>query len=118
MAELLASPGIAGLLLEVDGGDAGLAICRVVADEAELITIAVRPAYRRRGAARHLLTATIDLVRSAGARSLFLEVAADNPGALKLYELSSFCAVGSRPAYFRRGDGPAAEALVMRLDLD
>lgn len=118
LAELLASPGVAGLLLEVDGGDAGLAICRVAADEAELITIAVRPAYRRRGVARHLLTSTIAHVKSAGARSLFLEVATDNPGALRLYELSGFCAAGSRPAYFRRGGGPAADALVMRLDLD
>ena len=66
MAELLASPGVAGLLLEVDGGDAGLAICRVAADEAELLTIAVRPAYRRRGAARRLLTAVIDHVTIGG----------------------------------------------------
>jgi ribosomal-protein-alanine N-acetyltransferase len=117
MAELLASPGVAGLLLEVDGHDVGMAICRVAADEAELITIAVRPAHRRRGAARRLLAAAIDHVRSAGARSLFLEVAVDNPVALRLYELSGFCAAGNRPAYFRRGDGPAADALVMRLDL-
>ena len=118
VAELLVSPGVAGLLLEVDGGDAGLAICRVAADEAELLTIAVRPAYRRRGAARHLLTAAIDHARSAGARALFLEVATDNPGARALYELAGFCAIGNRPAYFRRGDRPAADALVMRLGLD
>jgi ribosomal-protein-alanine N-acetyltransferase len=117
MAELLASPGVAGLLLEVDGADVGMAICRVAADEAELITIAVRPAHRRHGWARRLLAAAIDHVRSAGARALFLEVAADNPAAQALYELSGFCAAGTRPAYFRRGEGPAADALVMRLDL-
>jgi len=117
MAELLASPGVAGLLLEIDGADAGMAICRVVADESELITIAVRPGHRRRGVARHLLAAILDHVRAAGARSLFLEVAADNPAALRLYELSGFCVAGNRPAYFRRGDGPAADAFVMRLDL-
>ncbi|MBI3196297.1 MAG: GNAT family N-acetyltransferase [Rhodospirillales bacterium] len=117
MAELLASPGVAGLLLEIDGVDVGMAICRVVADESELITIAVRPAHRRRGAARRLLAAVLDQVRAAGARSLFLEVATDNPAALRLYELSGFCVVGNRPAYFRRGDGPAADAYVMRLDL-
>jgi len=117
MAELLGSPGVVGLLLEIDGADVGIAICRVVADESELITIAVRPAHRRRGAARRLLAAVLDHVRAAGARSLFLEVAADNPAARTLYELSGFCAAGSRPAYFRRGAGPAADALVMRLDL-
>ena len=117
MAELLASPGVAGLLLEVDGADVGIAIYRVAADEAELITIAVRPAHRRRGWARRLLAAVIDHVRSAGARALFLEVAADNPAAQALYQLSGFCTAGSRPAYFQRGEGRAADALVMRLDL-
>lgn len=117
MAELLAGPGVAGLLLQVEGADAGLAICRVVADEAELITLAVRSAHRRRGAARRLLATAIDHVRAAGAKTLFLEVAADNPAARALYETTGFCVAGSRPAYFRRGSGRAADAVVMRLDL-
>ncbi|MGQ0583734.1 MAG: GNAT family N-acetyltransferase [Reyranella sp.] len=117
MAELLASPGVAGLLFQVEGVAAGLAICRVVADEAELITLAVHSAHRRRGAARRLLAAAIDHVRVASAKTLFLEVAADNPAAQTLYETTGFRTVGSRPAYFRRGSGPAADAVVMRLDL-
>lgn len=117
MAELLASPGVAGLLLQVEDVDAGFAICRVVADEAELITLAVRLAHRRRGAARRLLAAVIDHVRAAGAKTLFLEVAVDNPAALRLYETTGFRVAGTRPAYFRRGSGPAADAIVMRLDL-
>ncbi len=117
MAELLASPGVTGLVLQVGAADAGLAICRVVADEAELITLAVGAAYRRRGAARRLLAAVLDHVRAAGAKTLFLEVAADNPAALRLYETTGFHTAGSRPAYFRRGSGPAADAIVMRLDL-
>ena len=63
IAELVASPGVAGLLLQVDGHDAGFALCRVAADEAELLTIAVRPARRRQGVARRLLAAVIDHVR-------------------------------------------------------
>jgi len=117
MGELLASPGVAGLLLQVEGADAGLAICRAVADEAELITLAIRLAHRRRGAARRLLAAVIDHIRAAGAKTLFLEVATDNPAALRLYETTGFRTAGSRPAYFRRGGGPAANAIVMRLDL-
>lgn len=117
MAELLASPGVAGLLLQVEGADAGLAICRVVADEAELITLAVRSAHRRRGAARRLLAAVIDHVRAAGAKALFLEVAADNPAAQGLYETVGFRVAGSRRAYFQRGSGRPADAVVMRLDL-
>ena len=43
VAGLLASPGVAGLLLQADGRGRGFALCRVAADEAELLTIAVRP---------------------------------------------------------------------------
>src|SRR5512143_561721 len=86
LAELLASPGVAGMLLAVDGGDAGFALWRVVADEAELLTIAVRPIHRRQGAGRRLLMAAIDHVRGAGAQSLYLEVGTDNPAARHLYD--------------------------------
>jgi ribosomal-protein-alanine N-acetyltransferase len=117
LAELVASPGAAGLLLQVDGHDAGLALCRVADDEAELLTIAVRPAHRRKGLARRLLAAVIDHVRNAGARTLFLEVGVDNPAARSLYAAQGFCAVGERRAYHQRGQGPAADGIVMRLTL-
>jgi ribosomal-protein-alanine N-acetyltransferase len=118
LAELLASPGVTGLLLQLDGRDAGLALCRVAADESELLTIAVRPTERRRGAGRRLLGAVIDRVRQAGARTLFLEVGADNPAARVLYEAAGFQVVGTRPAYYRRGEGRPVDAVVMRLGLD
>jgi [ribosomal protein S18]-alanine N-acetyltransferase len=115
---LLATPGACGLLLQIDGCDAGFALCRVAADEAELLTIAVRAGYRRRGAGRRLLTAIVDHVRQAGVRTLFLEVGVDNPGARSLYEGEGFRAVGNRRAYYRRGEGPAADGIVMRLTLN
>jgi ribosomal-protein-alanine N-acetyltransferase len=117
LAELVALPGVAGLLLQVDGHDAGLALCRVAADEAELLTIAVRPAHRRKGLARRLLAAVIDHVRNAGAQTLFLEVGVDNPAARRLYETQGFGAVGERRAYYQRGRQPAADGIVMRLTL-
>ena len=117
IAELVASPGVAGLLLQDDGHDAGVALCRVAADEAELLTIAVRPAHRRKGIARRLLAAIIDHVRNAGARTLFLEVGVDNPAARSLYEAQGFCAVGERRAYYQRAPGLAADGIVMRLTL-
>src|SRR5437660_9537475 len=117
MAELLASPGAAGWVLLSDERAVGFALCRVAADEAELLTIAVHPEERRRGAGRTLLTAVIDHARAAGARSLFLEVGADNPAALALYGTAGFQAVGHRRAYYRRGEGSPADAVVMRLTL-
>jgi ribosomal-protein-alanine N-acetyltransferase len=117
MAELLASPGAAGWVVHSAERVVGFALCRVAADEAELLTIAVHPDERRRGAGRALLAAVIDHARAAGARSLFLEVGADNPAALALYGAAGLQAVGHRRAYYRRGEGLPADAIVMRLTL-
>lgn len=117
LAELLAAPGVEGMLLRVDDGDAGFALWRVAADEAELLTVVVRPIHRRRGVGRLLLVAVIDRARAAGVRSLYLEVGADNPAARSLYDSQGFVVVGSRPAYYNRRLGPPADAVVMRLTL-
>ena len=117
MAELGASPGVSGVLLLSDGKEIGVALCRVTADEAELLTIAIDPGHRRRGAGRALLEAVIDRAHAAGAASLFLEVGADNPAACSLYKQKGFRIVGQRTGYYRRGSLPAADGLVMRLDL-
>jgi ribosomal-protein-alanine N-acetyltransferase len=118
IAELLASPGVTGLLLQASGQDIGFALCRVAADEAELLTVAVSPDHRRRGAGRALLGAVVDHLGKAGVRTLFLDVGVDNPAASALYEQAGFRAVGRRPAYYRRGQAPAADAIVMRLALN
>jgi [ribosomal protein S18]-alanine N-acetyltransferase len=118
IAELLASPGVAGLLLKKDENEIGFALCRTAADEAELLTIAVRPSHRRLGAGRELLGMVIDLARRRGVRSIFLEVGADNPAAQALYERAGFLPIGRRAAYYNRGNRPAADAIVMRLALE
>ena len=117
VAGLLASPGVAGFLLTEGASDIGMAICRVVADEAELLTVAVDPAHRRCGAARLLLDAVVDRVRGDGARTLFLEVGADNPGARALYDSLGFTTAGRRAGYYARHGRPAADAVIMRLNL-
>jgi [ribosomal protein S18]-alanine N-acetyltransferase len=118
IAELVASPGVSGVFLLSVGTEIGFALWRVAADEAELLTIAVDTDHRRRGAGRTLLEAVIAKARAGGVATLFLEVGADNPAACSLYEQKGFRTVGHRSGYYRRGDRPAADALVMRLDLD
>ena len=118
IAELLASPGVTGLLLRADATDVGFALYRRAADEAELLTVAVRPDHRRQGAGRVLLGAVVDRLRTLGVRTLFLEVGVDNPAASALYQQAGFQAVGRRAAYYRRGQAPAADAIVMRLALN
>jgi [ribosomal protein S18]-alanine N-acetyltransferase len=117
IAELVASPGVSGAFLLSDGKEIGFALWRVAVDEAELLTIAVEAGHRRRGVGRALLEAVIDGAREVGATTLFLEVGADNPAACSLYGQKDFRTVGRRTGYYRRGDRPAADALVMRLGL-
>jgi ribosomal-protein-alanine N-acetyltransferase len=117
MAELLAARNAGGLLLQIDGEDAGMVLWRTTADETELLTIAVQAACRRRGAARALLRAVIARARQAGARKIFLEVGVDNAGARSLYSQSGFEEVGRRTGYYTRPGG-FADALVLRLVLN
>src|SRR3979411_1956152 len=91
LAGLLASPGVTGLLLQAESRDVGIVLFRGVAGEAELLTLAVRPAERRRGAGRRLLTAVIDRVREAGAQTLFLEVRGGNPPAPARHKRTGVC---------------------------
>jgi ribosomal-protein-alanine N-acetyltransferase len=114
MAELLASPSAGGLLLQVDGEDAGVALWRTTVDEAELLTIAVRADHRRRGVGRALLDAIIERARQRGARTLFLEVGVDNPPARSLYAQAGFAEVGRRVGYYQRHHG-FADGLILRL---
>ena len=95
----------------------GFILIRAMAGEAEVLTLAVDPAARRKGIARTLVEAAALAAREAGAASLFLEVAADNFAALSLYRGCGFGEVGRRAGYYRRGEGPAMDALVLKRDL-
>jgi ribosomal-protein-alanine N-acetyltransferase len=114
--KLLAAPGAFGLVLAADGPCAVLAAW-TAADEAEILTLAVTPAVRRRGFARDLVAAAIAEAGRRGARGMFLEVAADNHGARALYEAIGFQAAGRRRNYYRRAGAAPQDAIVLRLEL-
>lgn len=95
----------------------GFILIRTVADEAEILTLAVRPEARRRGVGAGLVRAGADAARSAGATKLFLEVAEDNPTALALYRSVGFVEDGRRKGYYPRPEGPSAAALLLSLNL-
>jgi ribosomal-protein-alanine N-acetyltransferase len=96
---------------------AGFAMLRLAADEAELITIAVDPKWRKKGIGAALMRALFDDLTMTSARKLFLEVAADNPAAIKLYARNGFQKVSERQGYYVRPDGRPATAIVMARDL-
>lgn len=113
LTTMLGMEGAFGLLAEEEGEPLGFALGRVAADEAEVLTIAVRPEVRRRGHARALLRALMATAAARGARALFLEVSEPNDAARALYAALGAEQVGRRPRYYH--DGSAA--LVLRLAL-
>tara|TARA_R110002049_G_scaffold5623_4_gene38089 strand:- start:10 stop:456 length:447 start_codon:yes stop_codon:yes gene_type:complete len=105
---LMASPFVA-VFTQPDG----FALTRLIVDEAELLTIAVAPAVQGQGTGRRLLTAWLDQLVAAQARTAFLEVAADNLGALHLYTSLGFQVSARRRGYYQRKDAAAVDALVL-----
>ncbi len=97
-AALLASPHVF-----VTGDARGFALVRVIADEAELLTLATDPDHRRQGHARACLVAFFAEARARGAATAFLEVAEDNAAALALYRGAGFTQTARREGYYPGG---------------
>jgi ribosomal-protein-alanine N-acetyltransferase len=111
-ADVLVSRGLVGDVVS------GFAISRIVAGEAELLTIVLDPEARGRGLSAELLAHHARSVRRAGGEVLFLEVASDNAPALALYRKAGFKQIGQRKGYYpAAGGAPRRDALTMRADL-
>ena len=92
----------------------GFVIARIIAGQAEILTIAVDPSARRRGIGRALVAATAGVAANSGASAVFLEVDVSNASAIALYHGEGFVKVGVRKGYYTHG----ADALVLRRDLN
>ena len=106
--DLLGQPGVV-----LEGDADGFILIRAVADEAELLTLAVRPAARRQGLGARLVRVATDRAKALGVTLMFLEVAEDNAPARALYESLGFESAGRRPRYYPRAEGRAADALLL-----
>jgi ribosomal-protein-alanine N-acetyltransferase len=97
---------------------AGFAMLRLLGDDVELMTIAVDPKYRGRGVGEALMKACFADLMMTPSRRMILEVAADNPAAIRLYEKFGFQKLSERQGYYARPDGQPATALVMARNLE
>lgn len=93
------------------------ALGRVIADEAELLTLATDPAARRLGLARAALEGFETEARARGATRGFLDVAEDNAPARALYASAQWHECARRSAYYPRAGGQAADALILEKPL-
>ena len=91
----------------------GFILSRMAAGEAEILSVAIAPAWRGRGFARPLLDLHVRRLAGLGIRAVFLEVDENNEPACRLYRNAGFSEVGVRKGYYQEG----ASALVLRRDL-
>ena len=91
----------------------GFILSRTAAGEAEILSVAIAPAWRGRGFARPLLDLHLRRLAGLGVRAVFLEVDEHNEPACRLYRNAGFSEVGMRKGYYQEG----ASALVLRRDL-
>lgn len=113
----LALPTGYALLVDADGNfpppaaqAAGFVLARMVADEVELLLIAVRPEMRRQGVGRRLLELFIADAAAKGAARVFLEMRSDND-AESLYRAMGFEPIGRRKGYYRTLSGTYIDAV-------
>ncbi|HMI41681.1 MAG TPA: GNAT family N-acetyltransferase [Sphingomicrobium sp.] len=91
-------------------GMIGFSLQRVIADEAELLLLAVAPSWRGRGIGRALLGQFVDDARDRGAHRLHLEVRDGNP-AVQMYRLAGFDLAGRRSKYYHGNGNQLFDAL-------
>jgi [ribosomal protein S18]-alanine N-acetyltransferase len=107
----------------------GFIISRIIAGEAEILSVAVASPRRGKGLARQMLNLHLRRLAGLGTRTVFLEVSEGNVPANRLYQRAGFRTVGRREGYYpdrtdknRVGDFPgqaakSAAALVLRCEL-
>lgn len=117
--DLLRSPGVFAVLGEAGepAVEKGFILCRSIAGEAEILTVGVDPAARRRGWGGALIEMSAVIASETGADAMFLEVAADNVAAIALYATTGFDRVGLRRGYYPHPGGDK-DAVVMRRALN
>ena len=78
--------------------------------EADILTVAVLPAYRRQGIAREFMRQIEQWAQHRGASAMMLEVEKSNSGAIELYKALGYMQISVRMDYY----GPGQDAYVMR----
>ena len=89
---------------EINSQVVGITLTRTIADQCELLTIAINPTWRKHGAAAKLLRSAQDDATAHGATTMFLEVAHTNQAAMQLYAKAGFVKTGLRKGYYSNGD--------------
>jgi ribosomal-protein-alanine N-acetyltransferase len=114
LAGILPMGGVSLVLARerTSGETIGFCLSRTVADESELLLIAVLPSHHRRGIGRHLLDDFLSRARNDRVGRVHLEVRDGNP-AVAMYQCVGFSPVGRRRNYYRAGHGERFDAITL-----
>ena len=93
----------------------GFILGRMIGSEAEILNLAVKKAFRRRGVGNALVKAVMAMCESSRCTRAFLEVRESNRGGIAFYEGLGFRWVGRREGYYRN---PVEAALVLARPAD
>jgi [ribosomal protein S18]-alanine N-acetyltransferase len=117
-AGILPMAGVALILARdpANGQTIGFSLSRTVADESELLLLAVVPSHHRRGIGGRLLDDFMSRARDHGTARIHLEVRDGNP-AVEMYQAAGFRAVGRRRNYYHAPDGRRFDALTLLQEL-
>jgi ribosomal-protein-alanine N-acetyltransferase len=107
-------PGAVAFVSESDGNVTGFVIGRQVADDAEILNLAVKATHRHRGEGGALMMSALGEFRSRGVSRVFLEVRESNETGIAFYEKRGFFKMGRRAGYYRN---PDEAAIVMEMKL-
>jgi ribosomal-protein-alanine N-acetyltransferase len=80
--------------------------------EADILTVAVLPEYRRQGIAKEFMRQIEEWSKERGASAMMLEVEHTNESAIELYKSLGYMKISVRMDYY----GPGKDAFVMRKD--
>ena len=107
---------IPGTLLQISSfaeQPVAFSLYRIVADEAEILTLGTLPKFRNQGIATQLLDVGIKKLKAAGVRFLHLEVGSQNFTAKRLYVTEGFQEIGYRRNYYNHS-GKMEDAVMMK----
>ena len=113
LADILVLEGVSALVLKGEASTLGFIIWRIVAGEAELLNVAVRPEYRQKGFGTKLLEGMLAALEQTATKKVFLEVRECNTNAHKLYSSFGFKISGRRRGYYDHAEGGREDALLM-----
>ena len=100
----------------VSGSALGFSLSRCVADESELLLLAVLPSHHGQGIGHRLLDEFMKRARKHGAARVHLEVRDGNP-AVDMYRRAGFRPVGRRRNYYHAPDGKRFDALTLAQEI-